>query len=417
MSIDFTFVHAADIHLDSPMTGLATRDPAFSALVKGATRKAFSNIVDLAIDEGAAFVVIAGDLYDGTWKDQATGQFAIRQFARLTHAGIRTFVVYGNHDAESRITRHLVMPELVHAFPHKKCETFDWPELGVAIHGRSYKDAATLDNLAASYSPPVPGRFNLAILHTALDGHAGHAPYAPCSLDELRNAGHDYWALGHVHEASVRSEFKHVVYPGNSQGRHVRETGAKGAMLVRVEGGHVVNIEHRACDEARWAYGAVDTGLCRDERELHDAVSEVLRAAVSKSGDRAVATRLSIRAAGPVRQFLLARPEAFRADAQALASAISENLWIEKVHIEAVPEASGGLPPEILELLDAALADPECARAVEAAIAPLLLKLPHEIYDIPDAPPLLMAARVRDSAKLIAAARASVEARLAGGAA
>jgi DNA repair exonuclease SbcCD nuclease subunit len=115
----------------------------------------------------------------------------------------------------------------------------------------------------------VPGRFNLAILHTALDGHAGHAPYAPCSLDELRNAGHDYWVLGHVHEASVLSEFKYVVYPGNSQGRHLRETGAKGAMLVRVEGGQVINIEHRACDEARWAYGAIDTGLCRHERDLH----------------------------------------------------------------------------------------------------------------------------------------------------
>lgn len=227
MSTDFTFIHTADIHLDSPLSGLAARDPGFSALVRGATRKAFANVIDLAIAEGAAFVVISGDLYDGTWKDQSTGQFAVAQFARLSRAGIRAFVVYGNHDAESRITRYLTMPDGVYAFDNRTCEFKALDDLGVVVHGRSYKQAATLENIAAEYTPPIRGQFNIALLHTALDGHPGHAAYAPCRLDELRASGHDYWALGHVHDAAVRSEFSHVVFPGNTQGRHVRETGAK----------------------------------------------------------------------------------------------------------------------------------------------------------------------------------------------
>lgn len=116
---------------------MAGKDEAFSQLVRGATRRAFSNVVDLAIDKGASFVVIAGDLYDGTWKDHATGQFAVAQLARRSRAGTRAFIVFGNHDAESRVTRHLTMPDGVYSFSNKKCETIALPELGVAIHARS----------------------------------------------------------------------------------------------------------------------------------------------------------------------------------------------------------------------------------------------------------------------------------------
>ena len=413
MGADFTFIHAADVHLDSPLSGLAAKDAAFSVLVRGATRRAFANVVDLAIAEEAAFVVIAGDLYDGAWKDQGTGQFALAQLARLTRARIRAFVVYGNHDAGSRITRHLTMPEGVYSFSNRRCETIELPDLGVAVHGRSYKDVETTDNIAAEYCRPTSGRFNLAILHTALDGHPGHAPYAPCSLDQLRAAGHDYWALGHVHEAAVRAEHPYIVYPGNTQGRHVRETGAKGAMVVRVEEGSVVHVEHRACDEVRWAQAAVDADRARDMPELLAGVSQALREAVHGAGDRPTAARLVVRASGPLRQRLLADPDWFGAEARGQAAAVSDLLWIEKVRIEAGDEIGPcGLPPEILQLLAQAVQDPDCARAIEVAVAPVLGKLPADVGD-PEVTPLLAAARAGNGATLVAAARAAVEARLA----
>lgn len=412
---NLTFIHAADIHLDSPLHGLSRKDEAFSQLVRGATRKAFSNVVDLAIEEGAAFVVIAGDLYDGAWKDQSTGQFAITQLARLARAGIRSVIVFGNHDADSRVTRHLTAPEGVYKLKSAKCETVRFDDLGVAVHGRSYKEAATTENIAATYCPPLAGMLNVALLHTALGGHEGHENYAPCSLGELQAAGHDYWALGHVHDHSIRSDHPHVVFAGNTQGRHVRETGPKGAVVVRVEEGIVVHAEHRATDEVRWAHARVDASGARDPTEALAAVQSELRPLVLQANGRPVAARISIDVDGSLAQRLKADPAWFEAEVRGHAAGVSDALWIERVKIitrdAALPP---GLPFELQELLAQALDDPDCRRAVESAVAPLTSKLPADIDD-PDVAPLLASARARDGEALVRAARALVEARLADG--
>ncbi|ABF51776.1 metallophosphoesterase [Sphingopyxis alaskensis RB2256] len=412
MTGTFTFVHAADVHLDSPLGGLAKRDKAFSGLALNATRRALANVVDLAIAEGAAFVVVAGDLYDGTWKDQSTGQFAVSQFARLSRAGIRVAIAFGNHDAESRITRHLTMPEGVFGFSNRKCETVLFEDLGVALHGRSYKDVATLENIAAEYCPPVTGMFNLAVLHTALEGHPDHARYAPCSVGELVASGHDYWALGHVHDASIRSEHPHIVYPGNTQGRNVRETGVKGAMVVRVEEGVVRSVEHRACDEVRWARPEFDGRQASDMHELLSGIGGVLQEAIAGAGDRPTAVRLHVKTSGGLQNKLLADPDWFNAEVGARAMTVSESLWIERVKVESSEDAATrGLPPELIELLNGALADPDCLRAVEDAVAPLVGKMPAGTIDA-DLAPLLAAASARDGNSLLAAAKRAVEASL-----
>lgn len=412
MSASLTFIHAADIHLDSPLHGLSRKDEEFSKLVRGATRKAFANVVDLAIEEGAAFVVIAGDLYDGAWKDQSTGQFAVAQLARLTRAGIRAVIAFGNHDAESRVTRHLTPPEGIYKLKSGKCETVLFDDLGVAIHGRSYKEAATTENIASTYCPPVPGLLNVALLHTALDGHEGHMNYAPCSLGELQAAGHDYWALGHVHDHAIRSEHPHVVFAGNTQGRHVRETGPKGAVVVRVEEGAIVHAEHRATDEVRWAHARVDAVGARDPIEVLAAIQAGLARESTGASGRPVAARVSVAVDGSLAQRLRSDSAWFEAEVRGHAAAVSDALWIERVRIEARDEpAAAGLPPELLELLAQALDDADCRRAVEAAVAPLIGKLPVDIGDF-DTAPLLVAARGREGEALVRAARSLVEARL-----
>jgi DNA repair exonuclease SbcCD nuclease subunit len=169
------FIHAADIHLDSPLLGLSAYQGAPVEVLRSATRSAFTRLIDVAIEEEVDFLVIAGDLYDGTWKDFNTGIYFARQMGRLAKAGIPAFLLYGNHDAESEITKQLTLPPNVKAFSSRKAETHRIENLEVALHGRSFREAATTENLAVDYPAAIPGWLNIGVLHTALEGDAAHA--------------------------------------------------------------------------------------------------------------------------------------------------------------------------------------------------------------------------------------------------
>ncbi|MCL4216761.1 MAG: DNA repair exonuclease, partial [Candidatus Hydrogenedentes bacterium] len=156
----FKFIHAADIHLDSPLKGLERYEGAPVESIRGAARTAFRNLIDLAIQESVDFVLIAGDLYDGNWKDYSTGLFFGNSMGRLRQAGIPVFMIRGNHDAQSVITRSLSLPDNVHVFSESAPETKQVEGLGVAIHGQSFATQAVDADLAAAYPEAVPGAFN-----------------------------------------------------------------------------------------------------------------------------------------------------------------------------------------------------------------------------------------------------------------
>ena len=244
----FRFLHTADIHLDSPLQGLEAHKDAPVAEIKGATRRAFDNLVELAVDEGVAFVLISGDLYDGDWKDYNTGLYFAGRMGKLAKAGIKVFIVSGNHDAASNTTRALPLPDNVTIFSNKQPESKKVDDIGVIIHGQGYATKELTENLAAGYPAQESGYFNIGLLHTSLTGRENHARYAPCSQEDLLSRGYDYWALGHVHKREVVSESPPIIFPGNIQGRHIKETGSKGATLVTVEDGRITEIETRDLD-------------------------------------------------------------------------------------------------------------------------------------------------------------------------
>jgi len=187
----FRFVHTGYIHLDSPLKGLADYERGAAERIRMATREAFDNLVSQVIDEEASFVIIAGDLYDGDWRDYQTGLYFVRQMGRLARARIPAFLLYGNHDAESQITRRLTLPDNVKVFSTRKPETFELKSLGVALHGQGFRQRDIDVNLVLSYPEPIASMFNIGVLHTGLGGMGGHANYAPCALDDLVNKGYD----------------------------------------------------------------------------------------------------------------------------------------------------------------------------------------------------------------------------------
>ena len=384
----FRFIHTADIHLDSPLKGLAGQEGSTAERMRTATREALDQLVGLAIKEKVDFLIVAGDLYDGDWRDYKTGLFFVGQMGRLSKAGIPVYLLHGNHDAESQITRRLELPDNVQVFGTRKPETFNIGELNVALHGRSFLQRDVTDNLALDYPAPVSGAFNIGVLHTGLGGMGGHANYAPCSLDDLVNKGYDYWALGHVHQAAVLHLRPYVVFPGNLQGRHVRETGAKGAYLVTVEDNEIAELESVPCDVVRWAMLSVPLNEAESIGDVTDRVRGTLESAVANEADgQLLACRIVFEGRTEVHEQLVASEDQVLAEARASALSLGEEVaWVEKIVIatEAVvdPQTLAQREDAIGELqrmLRDAGSDDELLAQIAGDIGELVRRLPHEV--------------------------------------
>ncbi|GLV14006.1 metallophosphoesterase [Alicyclobacillus hesperidum] len=336
----FTFVHCADLHLDSPLHGLSGRADAPIDQLRSATRRALENLVDFCVRESVHFVVIAGDVYDGDWKDYHTGLFFRKCMARLGEAGIPVFFIRGNHDAASIITRELRLPDNVFEFSVLEPETHYLEDIGVAIHGQGFAKRDVRENLAISYPDPVPGYFNIGLLHTAVQGQAGHDTYAPCRIDDLRHKGYDYWALGHIHMRQILHEYPHIVYPGNLQGRHIRETGAKGCTVVRVDGGRVVDLRQQPLDVLRWEVCEIAIDGVTDLHEVVDRTASSLAKLTHAHQGYPLAVRAVLTGETEIHGALLGDEDRVYAEVIGIAQDIGSHIWIEQVRIDTRPVAT-----------------------------------------------------------------------------
>jgi exonuclease SbcD len=331
----FRFVHAADIHLDSPLRSLALRDLELAELIGNATRRAFADIIDLCLDEQVDALVAAGDLYDGEQTSMKTALFLSLQLRKLHEAGIQVFIIRGNHDALSRITKELTLPETVKVFGGR-AEAVQLSrgrgDVPIAIHGLSFAQPHAPDSLLGRYKAPIEGSVNIGLMHTSLDGSPGHDRYAPCSVGDLQNSGFDYWALGHIHKRSVIDGRCKVVMPGMPQGRDINEAGSKTVSLVTVADDRSIEIEERLISVAQFERISVDLAGIDDWRDMVAAIGARLTEARGAAASEHLIGRLRLTGATPLAWRIRSDIDLIKTEAVALAFDVGK-CWIEGVEI------------------------------------------------------------------------------------
>ena len=356
------FVHAADLHLDSPLKGIsasAEQEPAVAAALSQAGFQAWENLVKLCLDEEADFLVVAGDVFDGA--QRALGaQFAfVDGLKRLDDAGIPAFVCHGNHDPLSGWAPAVKPPQSTVVFGTEVSE-HRIERLGVRLVGKSYGERAEHESPVAAYTVTrEPNVFSIGVLHASVGDSPGHSAYAPCTVAQLGQTNLDYVALGHIHQHGVLSApgaRPFIAYPGCIQGRHIRESGPKGCLVVEVEAGHVTE-RFVPLDVVRWELLEVDAEGMDDHGDLRAALERALEEALSRAEGRSLCARIhlagrtaldaELRARGAAEEMLPELRENF-AHAEPFA-------WVEDIKLGTKPELDLDARAEQEDLLGLAL--------------------------------------------------------------
>ena len=383
----FRFVHTADIHLDSPLRSLALRDSALAELIGGATRLAFERTIDLCLDEQVDALMIAGDLYDGDQTSMKTAFFLAAQLRRLDESGIRVFIVRGNHDAESRITKELVLPEGVKVFGGRS-ETvkLERPrgETPVVVHGISFAKPQAPQNLVSKFKARVEDALNVGLLHTSLAGSTQHDDYSPCSVAQLASSGFDYWCLGHIHKREVHNREPFIVMPGIPQGRDINEAGPKSVTMVTVGNDGSVDSQPYPTSIAQFERVAVDLTGIEDWRGMVERVGASLTQARDSVNSEHLVVRLTLQGSTDLDWRLRRDLDVAKAEADSRAALLGRT-WVEKVELNVGPGTD--LPVGPVSELAAKMLGPiarsdDFKRAAAHLVEELAPSLPSEVRGV-----------------------------------
>jgi DNA repair protein SbcD/Mre11 len=386
------FVHVADLHLDSPLLALSRQEPRQVERMRRATREAFERMIDLCIEQEVALLVLAGDLYDHDCPNMQIAVFLRSQLKRLEQKGIRAVIIKGNHDADNKITSALALPANTRILREQKPETitFDDLDVRVAVHGQSFRGGPIAENLAASYPPALRGHYNIGLLHTSLAGTADHDAYAPCTLEELTAHGYDYWALGHIHKRAVLSRDPYVIFPGNLQGRHAKESGPKGCFLVEADdAGRTVSAEFIPLDVVRWHRAEVDLKGRDNEAELVEGLRGALAQAYRDGDGRPGAVRIVLTGRTSLYPHVARTPHRLRQTALELGAEIAgDDMWIEKIVNSTAPPGeridamANDETPDLIGIMQEIAGNTELIGPLLAKeLEPLRSKLPGELKE------------------------------------
>ncbi|MDC3413540.1 metallophosphoesterase family protein [Terrihalobacillus insolitus] len=265
-----SFIHCADLHLDSPFDGLSHVQGSTFTKMKDSTFHALERLVDLAIEKQVDFVLMVGDLFDGA-KQSLRAQLKLKQsFQRLQSQNIDVYMSFGNHDYTSGRTFSFHYPSNVHLFESEKVTHFTHERDGIPlanIYGFSYENRAIFQNKANEFYTTDENRFHIGMLHGSISTNTEHDVYAPFQLGDLNRIPMDYWALGHIHKREILKENPPIVYPGNLQGRSKKEQGEKGCYYVELAQNDC-KLTFCPLQTIRFDNVTIDISTCSDVQQL-----------------------------------------------------------------------------------------------------------------------------------------------------
>jgi DNA repair exonuclease SbcCD nuclease subunit len=376
----FRFIHAADIHLDSPLLSLEEYPGAPVEEIRGATRKALAGLADLAIESGAAFVVIAGDLFDGEWRDCNTGLYFISQMKRLRVAGIPVYISLGNHDAANRMSQSLPWGDNVRFFDYRKPERVEAAGGEATLYSQSFRSRHITEDLTSAFPKGSAGTFNIGVLHTSATGSAQHPLYAPCSIEGLLSHQYQYWALGHIHTRSELARDPWIVFSGNIQGRSVRECGPRGCYVVDVSDRGGVTLGFDPLDVVRWEVVRLSVDDDTTGEDLEELAQRAIGQAAAEAGDRTLALRFELEGHGSAWNRVAGDIAGWRARLRAFAGDASVPVHVEK--LELIPQRAAtaatiepGPAGELRALVSRFLEDPALLEELRQTFGELKTRL------------------------------------------
>ncbi len=385
----FSFIHAADLHIGSPFSTLTKADKKTGDLLLASTFKAFDNIIGLAISKGVDFVLFCGDLFDSVDRNLRAVLHFRNGMKRLNDAGIRAFIIHGNHDPLEQEPVALDLPKNCYVFPASggRWQTLDTGEKPfAAIFGISFPRSSVEENLALKVPVGPTGLFKIVMLHCTVGQQPGHYPYAPCTFLDLAHCSKrgleiDYWALGHVHVNRVLCKKPFIAYPGVIQGRSFREQGKKGVFIVNVTEGKEVDLDFRATDVVRWHELAISATSFTTLSSLMDQVWKQIQSLRNEVGSRATVVRIIF--TGRSELFgALSVQETLTDMLEELRDGLSDSdpfIWVDSIknlcrrHIDLKSRrSSSDLVGMILQEADAIRTDPKSRAQAEKSLYELL---------------------------------------------
>jgi DNA repair exonuclease SbcCD nuclease subunit len=401
-------VHAADLHLDAPFKGVDATDPRVRDALIASTYDALDALVSFCIGQDADFLVIAGDVYNESEKS-LRAEFAFRDACvRLTDAGIAVYVARGNHDPASGRSAGLTLPAGVHVFSANEVERVVFEREGrppCAIYGRSFRTAAETGNLAAGFARQKGDAIAVGVLHANVGGRPDHEPYAPCSLEDLRGAKMDYWALGHIHKPEVLATGPEIAYSGCTQGLSPNESGLKGCRFVVLDADGATASFHPT-SSVLWERAVVDAEALESVEDVVGALGSAVDSVARAADMRPAVLRLEM-VGRTGAHGALARAGAMRDILSEVRAAALEGdpwVWVDRITDNTQPmidldtlRAGEDFAGDLVHLADSLLADERALLAlVDSASAPVLGAL--DARDVPSVDAQSLLARARDLA-------------------